>query len=118
MGLLGNKEPKQKTAKQLEIERLAYEKKQKDMLISLRTDSELKIEKSAIVTLGQISDVVRLQTIVNKNLLATKKELHGDLMMLVSKLNSISEQKFEAVHGMRVKLKELIEEYSLKLNEM
>lgn len=119
MGLFGKKDetPKPKTAEQIRKENEEFEKRQVEMLIALRTKSELKIEKSAIVTLSQMADVVRSQTIINKSLQGTIKSQKVDLNTYNTEIISLLKMTFDNVDSMKAHVKILVDKHSAKMKD-
>jgi len=103
---------KTKTEKDLKAERDAFAKEQRDSLLALRVNSELKIEKSAIITLSQISDVVRSQAIINKVSLQKVDDLKNNNKAIMSELIKFSKTNFKDVDTMKAHLKVLIDRLS------
>ncbi len=96
MKMFGNKEEtqgKEKTAKELMADRMEENKRQKDLLVALRTESELKLEKSAIVTLSHITEVIRSQSFINKKLSDKKNNLIAEIEEITNNLDSIVKKK-------------------------
>lgn len=102
---------KMKTEKELKQEQEAFDKKQVDLLVALRTKSELKIEKSAIVTLGQMSNVVRSQTLVNKSLQNELNQSKNNFVKYNKEISTLLKKTFDNVDSMKANIKILVDKY-------
>jgi len=109
--MFGKKEQKQKTEKEIREEELAYEKRQVELLVELRTKAELKIEKSAIVTLSQVSDLVRNQTLINKSLLTDIKNKDIKFAEYNSDISALLKKPFDNVDSLKAHLKVIIDKH-------
>jgi len=114
MGIFGKKEqkPKVKTPEEIKKEQDAFEKRQLDMLVALRTKAELKLEKSAIVTLGQMADVVRSQTLVNKDLQRKLNRNQAKFVEYNSRMGGLINQTFDNVDSLKAHIKILVDKYN------
>lgn len=101
--MFGNKEQK----KQIE-EQKQKQQQELEYLLALRTKVELKTEKSAIISMNQLMNVVKTQISLSKEFERQIKILQQEKAEILSSLESLSKCKEHDIDGFKARLKGIL----------